>query len=315
MTQIRHNYDYGSTHRQALRINWQIEDIIGGDKTLDFQKPFLPETWVDAAAFDFLSGTEQLTVNHIRSHSYLYLFGLVEEYILPFLVDHTRTRIHRARHEEIQALLHFAEEESKHIELFQRFGSEFHAGFGCPCEVIGPADAIARAILSKSPLGVALSILQIEWMTLLHYVASVRDHSGIDPQFASLLRHHWMEESQHAKLDTLMVAALAQDLSEPDIEQGIDDYLAIGGMFDEAFGQQVELDLAALTRATGRQLSASEVERYRAVQRQSYRKTFLTSGMRYSKFLSALTDLTPDGARKVTEVAAALVPEDNHGSK
>src|ERR1043166_5228567 len=93
MTQIRHNYDYGTTYRQALRINWQIEDIIGGEKTLDFQQPFLPETWVGATALDFLSATEQLTVNHIRSHSYLYLFGLVEEYILPFLVAHTRTRI------------------------------------------------------------------------------------------------------------------------------------------------------------------------------------------------------------------------------
>ena len=105
MTPIRHNYDYGTTYRQALRINWKIEDIIGGDKTLDFQQPFLPETWVDATALDFLSQTEQLTVNHIRSHSYLYLFGLVEEYILPFLVDHTRTRIHKAEQEEIRALL------------------------------------------------------------------------------------------------------------------------------------------------------------------------------------------------------------------
>jgi hypothetical protein len=311
MTQLRHHYDYGTTYRQALRLNWQIEDIIGGEKTLDFQQPFLPETWVDATVLDFLSETEQLTVNHIRSHSYLYLFGLVEEYILPFLVDHTRTRIHKAEQEEIRALLQFAEEESKHIELFQRFSSEFHAGFGRACEVIGPPDAIAKAILSQSPLGVALSILQIEWMTLLHYAASVRDNGSIDPQFASLLRHHWMEEAQHAKLDTLIVASLAQDLSVQEIDQGIDDYLTIGGMFDEAFGQQVELDLAALTRAMGRQLSASEAERYRTVQRQAYRKTFLTSGMRHSKFVGALTDLSPEGARKVAAVASVLVPEDS----
>ena len=32
----------------------------------------------------------------VNFRSYLYLFGLVEEYILPFLVDHTRTRIHKA---------------------------------------------------------------------------------------------------------------------------------------------------------------------------------------------------------------------------
>jgi len=82
-------------------------------------------------------------------------------------------------------------------------------------------------------------------------------------------------------------------------------------MFDAAFGQQVELDLAALTRATGRQLSASEAERYRTVQQQSYRKTFLTSGMRHRPFVGALTELSPNGARKVAEVASVLVSEDS----
>jgi predicted metal-dependent hydrolase len=51
-------------------------------------------------------------------------------------------------------------------------------------------------------------------MTLLHYVASVRDRVDIDPQFSSLLRHHRLEESQHAKLDTMIVEAIAQPLSE-----------------------------------------------------------------------------------------------------
>jgi hypothetical protein len=45
------------------------------------------------------------------------------------------------------------------------------------------------------PLGAGLSILHIEWMTLLHYVSSVRDSVDIDPQCSSVLRHHWLEES------------------------------------------------------------------------------------------------------------------------
>ena len=36
------NYDYGTAYRQALRINWQIEDIIGGEKRRAFQQSFLP---------------------------------------------------------------------------------------------------------------------------------------------------------------------------------------------------------------------------------------------------------------------------------
>src|SRR5215831_14374570 len=169
--------------------------------------PYLPEMWVDADALDFLSDREKLTVNHIRSHSYLYLFGFVEEYIVPFVVQHVQGRVHRAAPEELRALLHFAEEEVKHIELFRHFCEEFRAGFSSACEVIGSPEAFAAQLLSKSPLGGALAILHIEWMTLLHYVFSVRDTVDIDPQFSSLLRHHWLEEAQHAKLDTLMVEA------------------------------------------------------------------------------------------------------------
>jgi hypothetical protein len=308
MIHIPHRYDYSTAHQQALQVNWQIDDIIGGEKTLDFEKPFLPETWVDADALSFLSESERRTVNHIRSHSYLYLFGFVEEYILPFVVGHVQSRIHKARQDELQALLHFAEEEAKHIELFQRFAEDFHKGFGTSCDVIGPPEAVANAILSKSPLGVALSILHLEWMTQLHYVASVRDNGSIDPQFSSLLRHHWVEEAQHAKLDTLMVESIAQTLNEAEIHAGIDAYLDIGAILDEGLTQQVEKDLAAFTRATGRLLLAQDAEQYRAVQLQSYRKTFLTAGMRHAKFQSTLASLAPEGAENVNEVAECLVP-------
>jgi hypothetical protein len=263
---VQHNYDYRTTYQQSLQVNWQVDDIIGGEKTLDFRKAFLPEVWVDADALHFLSERERLVVNHIRSHSYLYLFGFVEEYIVPFVVGHVQGRIHKAAPEELRALLHFAEEEVKHIELFQRFGEQFRRGFGSACDVLGSPEKVAAAILSKSPLGAALSILHIEWMTLLHYVSSVRDRVDIDPQFSSLLRHHWLEE----------------------------------------------MDLASFTRATGRTLSEEEAERYREVQQRSYRKTFLTSGMRYGRFQSILSAISPEGAQKVLDVANVLVPNGAH---
>jgi hypothetical protein len=307
---IHHTYDYGSTYRQSLQVNWQVDDIIGGEKTLDFRKPFLPEVWVGANTLDFLSEKEQLVVNHIRSHSYLYLFGFVEEYIVPFVVEHVQGRIHHAAPEELRALLHFAEEEVKHIELFNRFCQEFRRGFGSECDVLGSPEKVAAAILSKSPLGAGLSILHIEWMTLLHYVSSVRDSIDIDPQFGSLLRHHWLEESQHAKLDTMIIEAIAQPLSEREIQEGIDDYLAIGGMLDGGLTAQMEMDMASFTRATGRTLSEDEAERYRQVQQRSYRQTFLTSGMRHSKFQTILATISPEGAQKVLDVADMLVPND-----
>ena len=98
-------------------------------------------------------------------------------------------------------------------------------------------------------------------------------------------------------------------MSEPEFHQGIDVYLAIGGMLDGGLAQQMEMDLVSFTRATGRTLSAPEVERYRTVQQQAYRQTFLTSGMHYERFQNILTAVSPEGAKKVAEVANMLVPD------
>jgi hypothetical protein len=70
------------------------------------------------------------------------------------------------------------------------------------------------------------------------------------------------------------------------------------------------MDLASFTRATGRVLTDGEVARFRQVQQRSYRQTFLTSGMQHRKFQAMLAALSPEGAKKVGEVARVLVPGD-----
>ena len=88
-----------------------------------------------------------------------------------------------------------------------------------------------------------------------HYVDSIKDDQELDPQFKSLLKHHWMEEVQHAKLDTLMVESLAAGRSEDEIMSGVEEYIQIGGFIDGGLVQQVEFDLDSFERATGRQLT------------------------------------------------------------
>ena len=52
-------YTYESALATAQRVNWRIDDIIGGDKRLDFAKPFLPESLAGVKKLDFLSPDEQ----------------------------------------------------------------------------------------------------------------------------------------------------------------------------------------------------------------------------------------------------------------
>jgi hypothetical protein len=300
-----HHYTYQAALAASERVNWRVEDIIGGDKRLDFAKPFMPESLARVEQLGFLTSAEKAVLNHIRGHGYLYTFGLVEEFILPFVLDHARPQLHGDDY-CVRALLRFAGEEAKHIHLFKCFREDFVRNFGTACAVIGPPQEIARAVLSHHPLAVALTILHIEWMTQRHYLESVRDNQDLDLQFKSLLRHHWMEEAQHTKLDTLMIEALSQACRPEEIDTAIDEYVQIGGLLDGGLQKQVEFDLDSFERATGRLLSEAERAEFMAVQRQATRWTFLGSGMTHANFLATLEALRPAARVRVEEMARAF---------
>lgn len=300
-----HGFQYKTALRNSQRKTWKVEDLIGPGRTLDFSRPFLPESLARVEGLDFLTARERLLLNQIRGHGYLWTFGLAEEFILPFVLDHARPSLAEDDY-RTRALLAFAGEEAKHIHLFKRFREEFLAGFATPCEVIGPPEAIGAAVLAKPALSVALVILQIEWMTQRHYLESVVEDNGLDTQFKSLLRHHWMEEAQHAQIDTLLVEELARGLTPEEREQGLAGYLEIGAFLDAGLAQQAEFDLASLERASGRTLGAAERERVRAHQHQALRWTFLGSGMSHPHFLTALEGVTPRARGTIEAVAPSF---------
>ena len=299
---MQQQYTYQGALMASEGVHWRVEDIIGGDKRLDFTKPFMPESLARVRGLSFLNPDEKQTLNQIRGNAYLCIFGLVEEFILPFVLDHARPQLPQDDY-RTRAFLQFASEEAKHIHLFKRFRQEFENGFGTPCSVIGPPNEIAKVILAHDPLAVALVILQIEWMSQSHYLGSIKDDQELDAQFKSLLKNHWMEEVQHAKLDTLMVEALAEGRTPAEIEAAVEGYFAIGSFLDAGLVQQVEFDLEAFTRATGRELSDAEKEEFRRVQLQANRWTYLGSGMTHERFLSTLEKLSP-AAREQVESAA-----------
>lgn len=302
---ITTTYNYQETLAASVKANWRVEDIIGGDKRLDFTKPFMPDSLARVNSFEILSSDEKILLNQIRGYGYLYTFGLVEEFILPFVLDHLRPHLNENDY-RTRALLQFASEEAKHIQLFRKFAEEFKAEFVTTCETIGPAEEIGKAVLSHGPLGVALVILGIEWATQQHYLESIRDDDELDPQFKSLLRHHWIEEAQHTKLDTLMLQVLTDNLTQADIENGVSDYASIGGLFDGGLKQQVEFDMQALQRATGRILTKAEQERFRSIQLQALRWTYLGSAMAHPKFLATVGEFSPSARKQIEAMAPAF---------
>lgn len=300
-----HQFTWQGVLAASARATWQLDDVMPEDAALDFTRPFMPEALARVADTPGIAEGEGRLLNQIRGHEYLSMFGLIEEMILPFVLDHARPML-QGDDERVRALLGFASEEAKHIHLFKRFHAAFVRGFPVTCGMIGPADAIAAEILRHDPLSVALAVLHIEWMTQAHYLDSVRDDAGIDPLFKSLLRHHWMEESQHARIDTLMVELLAEGRDAAAIDRAIDEYLEIGMFLDGGIKGQTELNLAAFEAVTGRMLADADREGFIAAQHQALRWTYLGSGMTHPQFRATLGAISPAARDRIDAVAPAF---------
>jgi len=139
-------------------------------------------------------------------------------------------------------------------------------------------------------------------MTQRHYIDSIRDDRDLDPQFKSLLRHHWLEEAQHAKLDTMMVEALARDLSDQEITEAFDEYLEMGGFLDNGMQQQTLFELEAFEAATGRVLTEDEREKYIEIQHQANRWTFIGTGITHPRFLETVGALSDADQKRLETV-------------
>jgi hypothetical protein len=298
---VHAQYTYDQVLSVSERVAFHLDDVLAPSARFDFSRPFLPERLARVEELSFFTPAQRVCLNQIRAYSYLCMFGTVEEFILPFVLDHARSDL-AGSDARTRALLHFASEEAKHIELFKRFRVRFERDFGSACEVVGPAQVIARSVLAQGPLAVALTILHIEWMTQRHYIESAKDDQRLDPQFRSLLKHHFIEECQHAKLDTLMVLELARGMKSAEISQSVAEYLGIVGAFDALLAQQAELDVRSFERAQ-RPLSQEEWELTRATQLGATRFTFLGSGMTHPHFIGTLRLLGAEAAATVLRAA------------
>jgi hypothetical protein len=84
------SFTYKSIWQEAQKVRWQVADLIGPDKPLDFSRPFLPESIARVADIPGLTPQEKLTLNHIRGNGYLHLFVLVEQFIIPMVLDQVK---------------------------------------------------------------------------------------------------------------------------------------------------------------------------------------------------------------------------------
>jgi hypothetical protein len=301
---LTYDYTYAAALEGSLKHEWTVDDCYRG-RDFDFTKPFLPDRIAGVRDISCLDDHEKLQLNQIRANAYCHLFAFVEEFIIPMVLENACRDVY-GDETRLRSLLRFAEEEVKHQELMGRANAQFAAGFGVSCGLVPGREAIAEAVLSTSPLGALLLTSLIEWFVQLHYVAHVKDEQELDGLFRDILRYHWIDESRHARLDTILVDEVASELSAEDRELAVDHLLALGGAVDELLSQQLDLDIDALERSIGRVLSEADKGEIRSAQQRAYRWTFLVSGLEHPKFVEIVERLTVDGPDKIAAAAHAL---------
>jgi hypothetical protein len=134
----------------------------------------------------------------------------------------------------------------------------------------------------------------------------VRDDEKLDELFRDILKFHWIDESQHAKADSVLMNEIVGDLNEEEREGAIDELLELGMAIDGLLAQQTDMDIEALEGAAGRTFSGDEKDEIRTHQRRAYRWTFLVSGLEHPKFVKIVSELTDAGSEKIASAAKAL---------
>ncbi len=297
-------YSYPDVLKSSLKAAWTERQVLDG-KAFDFARRFLPDRLSGVDDIQCLGEDEKLKLNQIMGNAYCHIFAYVEEYIIPQALEAAQRDVY-GDETRLRTLLRFAEDESKHQSLFKSSMALFESGFGLTCGLIPGREDVARVVLGKSRLCSYLLTSMIEWFTQAHYLEHVKERRDLDPLFQDLLRYHWIDEAQHAKIDSLLIEELCDRISVADREAAVDELLELGGAIDGLLSQQADLDIESLERAVGRTFDDNERQEIKRHTLRAYRWTFLVSGLEHPKFVQIVSELTRNGRAKLETAARAL---------
>jgi hypothetical protein len=301
---LTHHHTYQTCLDGSVRNAWTVEDCFQG-RDFDFTRSFLPDRIAGVGSISCLSDDEKRMLNQIRGNTYCHIFAFVEEYIVPMVLEHAFGDVY-GDETRLWSLLRFAEEEVKHQQMLRRACGQFEAGFGVTCGLIPGREDVAQVVLGTSPLTALLLTSMIEWFTQLHYVEHVRDRGELDEVFRDILRFHWMDESRHAHMDSLLIDEVAADLTSEQKNEAVNQLLQLGSAVDGLLTKQVELDIESLQRAAGRLFGDRERDEIRIHQQRAYRWTFLVSGLEHPNFVRIVNQLSPTSGEQLAKTASAL---------
>ena len=297
-------YSYQDCLENSYRVNWTIDSILDG-QAFDVSKRWLPRALSAADAIPLLNEDEKRRLTHIEMGAYAHIFGYVEEFIAPVMT-------HQAQDFEIEnrpafdALANFVAEEVKHMNLFRRVRELVNQTIGHDLKLIDGADDVARYVLTKNRGAVLLLIDCIEWFTQYHYTMAFKEDGVLDELTKNIFKAHWLEESQHARIDHLEALRVFADLDDAQRDEAVNDLIELVQAVDGLLQQQTTYDIENLERYLGRIFNVNEKKIIYDAELKTKRWVFIESGVVHPRFAELFANVTtPAQQQRVQQALAA----------
>ena len=298
-------YSYAECLEHSYRVNWRIGEVIDG-RRFDPARRWLPSRLSAAGRLGGLTREERLKLNQVEMGAYAHLFGYVEEYIGPKMAALAQDFGVEDR-EAFDALTNFAAEEVKHMNLFRAVRGLVDEALGFPLALLPGAPDVARAVLGKRTGAVLLLTAAIEWLTQRHYLSCFRDDEELDALTRHVFKCHWLEESQHARMDHLETLRAFEGMGDAEREASVDDLVELVGAVDGLLRTQAGLDLDNFERHLGHGLTATARVEVRCALISAKRRTFIEDGVTHPNFLELMGLVTTPAQQARVQTALAPV--------
>ena len=288
---------YARAIEVSKRVRFDIElDVIRG-RELDFSHKFLPDGLSKLGTLKLLTVDERRFASQIQGRTYANMFGLVERFIAPKVLEVSRQHW-LGDQTAFEALVRFTDEELKHQEMFRRMERLAAEGMPAGYSFLPQPNDVAAAVLSKSTWAVLALICHIELFVLAHYRESIEPDAALSPLWKDVFTHHAREESQHAILDELEWMRENGTLTAAQRDQSVDDLIALVGAVDGILQMQAKADAGYFKASTGKDIESTFLA--------AYRWQYIVSGVQEPRFAEALNGLIT--AEQGARIGAALAP-------
>src|SRR5688572_14882430 len=241
----------------SKRVRFDIDrDVIRG-RQFDFSRKFLPDGISKVHELDFLDSAGRRLLSQIQGRTYANMFGLVERFIAPKMLDVSREHW-LGDQVKLEALVRFTDEELKHQELFRRIEAMVAAGMPEGYAFLPQPNDVASVVLGKSTWAVLGLTCNIELFTQAHYRSSIEPDANLSELYKDVFLFHWREESQHAILDELEWRRENANLSAAERDRAVDDLIALVGAVDGLLQLQAGSDADYFVKVCGQRFTPQQ---------------------------------------------------------